>query len=172
MRKPGFFLTYCVILIAQILLMNFGNFSQYLSVFFLPVMVLCIPLKRGPVFAMFAAFATGFAADFLASGMLGLIALALVPVAACRRGIIRLVFGSEMLARGEDISLRKQGLEKALLATLMVTAIFLLIYIWADSAGTRPFWFNGVRFLSSLTASALVSLFVFRILTSDEIRWK
>ena len=172
MRKPGFTLTYILLMIAQILLCNFCNFSQYLIVVFLPVMILCIPIKHGSVFAMCAAFVTGFAVDFLSSGMLGLTSLALVPVAAARKGIIRLVFGSELFSRGEEISVQRQGLGKSLLAILMVTAVFLVLYIWADGAGTRPMEFNLCKLGFSLAADTLISYFVCALLTSDEIRWK
>ena len=172
MRKPGFTLTYVLMLIAQVMILNFCNFTQYLTVVFLPVMILCIPIKRGPVFAMIVAFVTGFATDFLAGGMLGLTSLALVPVAAFRRGIIQLVFGSELLSRGEEISVRKQGIGKSMLACLMATAVFLLIYVWTDGAGTRPTWFNLLRLGISLVVDTVISFFICDLLTSDEIRWK
>lgn len=172
MRKPGFTLTYLLLLVAQIMLLNYCNFTQYLAVVFLPVMVMCISIKKGPIFTMIVAFLTGFAADFLAGGMLGLTSLALVPVAAARKGIIQLVFGSELFSRGEEISVRKQGVGKVLLACLMVTAIFLIIYIWADGAGTRPTWFNFLKFGISLVADTIISFFVCDLLTSDDIRWK
>ena len=172
MRKPGFLLMYCLVLIAQILLLNFCNFSQYLIVTFLPVMVLCIPIGRGNIFAMIVAFITGFITDFLADGMIGLTSLSLVPVALVRRGIIQLVFGSELFSRGEEISVRKQGVGKIILASLLATGLFLAIYIWVDGAGTRPFWFNATKWGISLAVSTIVSYFICDLLTSDDVRWK
>ena len=172
MRKPGFTLMYCIVLVIQILLLNFCNFSQYLNLVFLPVMILCIPIRHDAIFCMVVAFITGFVTDFLAGGMLGLTSLALVPVALLRKGVIQLVFGSELLARGEEIKIHKQGLPKTILACLIVTGLFLAIYVWADGADTRPFWFNAARWGISLVASTVLSVFICDILTSDDIRWK
>lgn len=171
MKKPGFLLLYLLLTIAQVLLGNFCNFSPYLMVTVLPVMVLCIPVDKGPVFAMIAAFCTGFAVDFLCDGMLGLTSIALVPAALCRSGILRLVFGSEIFSRQENISVRRQGILKMMLGTLLVTAVYLAVYILADGAGTRPAWFDLLKFGISLVASTLVSFFVADLLTTER-KWR
>ena len=164
MRNPKFAIRFLLLAVAQVLLWNYCNFTQYLTPVFLPVLILCLPVRRGTVFAMLLAFATGFAVDFLASGMLGLTSLALVPVALTRHGVIRLVCGEEVFARGENISIKRQGLPKMTLAILMETALFLVIYIWADGAGTRPLWFNLVKLASSLLTGVLLSLLAANIL--------
>lgn len=167
MKDPRFTFKFLLLALAQILLWNYFDFSQYLMIVFLPTLILCMPIKRGGIFAMIIAFATGFAVDFFSSGMLGLTSAALVPVALVRRGIITLVCGEEVFARGENISIRRQGFPKMTLAILMVTALFLFIYIWADGAGTRPFWFNAVKFGASLITGTFISLLVCNILDSE-----
>ena len=117
---------------------------------------------------MFIAFVTGFAVDFFAEGLLGLNILALVPVAFVRRQLLTLVFGGELYARGEDPSVHKNGTGRMLMAILMAEAIFLAVYILADSAGTRPFWFDALRFACSLAVGTLVSLLAADLLTSDK----
>ena len=159
MKKPGFLVLYLLLIIAQVLLNNFSFFERYVLVTFLPVMIMCIPVDKGTIFCMAVAFLTGFAVDFLGDGMLGLTSLSLVPVALARNGVISLVFGSELFARGENISLRKQGVGKMILGTLLMTAIFLAVYITADGAGTMPFLYNlakgGVSlFVSTATTGA------------------
>lgn len=167
MKDLSFGIKYLLLAVAQILLWNYFNFSQYLMLVFLPVMILCLPIHRGSIFAMILAFATGFATDFFSSGMMGLTSLALVPVAFARRWIIQLIFGEEVFARGENITIRRQGLPKMMLATLIATAIFLALYIWADGAGTRPLWFNAVKFAASLVLGTLVSIFIENLLEAD-----
>ena len=81
MRKSGFWAAYLLLLLAQLLLSNFFNLTPYLMLSILPVMVLCIPIRVGPVGAMLIAFATGMVTDLLSEGLLGLNAFALVPVA-------------------------------------------------------------------------------------------
>ena len=167
MRDSGFAFKFILLAVAQVLLWNYFDFTQYLMLVYLPTLILCLPIKRGTIFAMLLAFATGFAVDFFSNGMMGLTSVALVPVALARRGIIQLVCGAEVFSRGENISIKRQGFPKMALAILMVTALFLAIFIWADGAGTRPIWFNLVKFASSLLAGTLVSLFAANILDSD-----
>ena len=158
MRKNEFWAVYLLLLLAQLLLSNYFNISPYLMVTILPVMVLCIPIRVGPAPAMLIAFATGLVVDLLSEGLLGLNALALVPVAGLRFPLIRLMFGEELFARKEDFCPRRHGLGKAAAATFLALAVFILIYVWADGAGTRPFWFCAARWAASLAASLLLSL--------------
>ena len=166
-------LKYLLLLLAQIVLWNYFNFTQYLFVAFLPAMILCLPVSRGPVYAMVVAFLTGLAADFLVTGQLGLTSFALVPVALLRRPVITLVFGSELFARGEDLSFHRQGWQKFLLALLLLTAVFLLLYLWVDDAGMHPFWFVAVKFAVSLAVSTVLSLYVANLMLEETgERWK
>ena len=167
MRKNEFWAVYLLLLLAQLLLSNYFNVSLYLTVSILPVMVLCIPTRVGPIPTMVIAFVTGMVVDLLSEGLLGLNAFALVPVAYLRNPIIRLLFGEELFARGEDFSPRRHGLGKAAAATFLSLVVFILIYIWADGAATRPFWFNTARFFASLAASLFLSLACLPTLAPD-----
>ena len=167
MRKSQFYLVFVLLTVVQMLICNYFHLSPYLMLSILPVMVLCIPLRVGTVGAMVIAFATGLVVDLLAEGTLGLNTLALVPVAYARKGVIRLIFGEELFARKEDFSVRKNGFGQVALAIFLVQALFLAIYVWADSAGTRPFSFNAIRFGVSLLAGWAVSLLVIDILAPD-----
>ena len=168
MSRNHFFLSYFLLLILQILLCNYLHLSPYLMLSILPVMILMLPIRFGTVFAMILAFVSGLAVDFLAEGVIVLNALALVPVALARKGIIYLVFGSEFFARKEDISIRKHGLVKISVALILSQSLFLFIYIWADGAATRPFHFNLIRFVVSLVAGWLLSLLLSRTLDTND----
>lgn len=167
MRKSGFWAVYVLLLLAQLLLSNFFVVSPYVMLSILPVMVLCIPIRVEPSGAMAIAFATGLVVDLLSEGLLGLNAFALVPVALLRKPVIRLVFGEELFARGEDFSPRRHGMGKAVLATILVQAAFTLLYVWADSAGSRPFWFDAARFAASLASGTVLSLLCLPSLAPD-----
>ena len=167
MKKSGFWLIYIILLVAQLLLSTYANFTPYVMVTMLPVMVLCMPIRMGTVLAMVIAFATGLSVDLLSEGLLGLNALALVPVAFARNSIIRLIFGGELFAREEDFSIHRNGFWKVLVAIMLSTALFLAVYSWADGAGTRPLLFNAIRFGASLVASTLLSLLVVNLLAPD-----
>lgn len=166
-------LIYLLLFLAQAALWNYFNFSQYLTIVFLPAMILCLPVSYSTVRAMAVAFLTGLAMDFIVTGQLGLTSFALVPAALLRRPVIGLVFGSEAFARGEELSLRRQGWPKFVPAVLLLTAVFLLLYIWADDAGMRPFWFAAAKFGVSLAASGAVSVFIaYLMLEEFGERWK
>ena len=168
MKNPERIVTYLILLTVQILFCNYLHLSQYVMVTILPAMILFSDVKLSRVSVLCLAFALAFAVDFLSDGVFGLNVLALVPVAFVRNGVIRLVFGEEHFARGEGISIVRQGIWKVTTAILMVQALFLLIYIWADGAGTRPVWFCALRFLASLLVGGVLSLPVAKILTAEK----
>ena len=165
--KRGFWIAYVLLLLAQLLLSNYFHVTPYIFLTILPVMVLCIPIRVGTVGAMLIACLSGLAIDFLSEGVIGLNALSLIPVAYARHGIIGLIFGPELFARKEDFSVGRCGFGKVAMALFLSLLIFLVIYIWADGAGTRPLWFNGLRLGASLVASFIVSLLTLGALAPD-----
>ena len=166
--RTRFYLFYVILVALQIVLGNYLDLTQYVTLCFLPAMILALPMSCSTAGAMCIAFVTGLAVDFFTHGILGLTIIALVPVAFCRRRLIVLAFGGDVLARGEDISIDKHGLAKSLLAILTATALYLGIYIVADGAGTRTAAFNLLRFVCSLAVSTAVSVFVLHILKSSD----
>ena len=167
MRKSYTTLVYLLLVVVQILLCNYFHVTPYITLSILPIMILCLPLKISTVAAMIIAFVPGLSVDFLAEGLIGINALALVPVAYVRKSLIGFVFGEDLISRGEDFSIRKNGLGEVSMAILLVQSLFLIIYIAADGAGTRPFWFNAARFGASLAAGYLVALLLVDTLVPD-----
>jgi len=168
--KNSFWFTYILLVIAQVLLSNYAHFSPFVIVTILPAMVFCIPTKHDTVVAMLVAFVTGLAVDYLAEGTIGINALALVPVAFLRRPLIGLMFGKEPFELKENINVKKFGFARTSLAVLIVSAIFLLIYILVDCAGTRPFWFIMLTLACSLVVTYLLSMVVVNFLTHEDRR--
>ena len=168
MKRNHYFLTFFLLLILQILFCNYLHLSLYVSLSILPVMILMLPIRFGTIFAMVLAFVSGLCVDFLSEGIIGINAFSLVPVAFLRTSIIDLIFGDEIFARKEDISIRKHGVVKMSVAIIAVQSIFLLLYIWIDGASTRPFWFNAVRFFVSLVAGLLLSLALSKPLSTND----
>jgi len=158
---------FILLFVAQLLVWNYLDFSQYVFIVFLPVMLLCLPVGRGSIRLMLLAFVLGVAADFLVSGQIGTTALALVPVAALRRIVIQLVFGNEILARGEELSFHRQRYTKFVTATLMLTSVFLLVYLWVDGAGMYSLGFLALKYVISLLVSTAVSVPVAYLLLEE-----
>lgn len=167
MSDAAYFLRLTLLLVLQVLLLNFFNFSQYLVIFFLPAAILCIPARHGGIYAVAVAFVAGFLTDFFADGMLGLTACALVPVGYARTWILRLIFGADFFDRAEDLSFRRHGFWSVMLAAFLASLLFMLIYVWADGAGTRPLWFNTLRLLCSTLAATFLSFFTVNLFTGE-----
>lgn len=157
-RRIGFTGMYLILLLAQMVICNYFHLTYYVTLSLLPALILFLPTRIGPVWTMLIAAATGLVVDALAEGLPGLNMFALVPVAFARRGILSLVCGSELYANGENLSLKKHGTGKVATVLLIGEALFLALYIWADSAGTTPFWFNFLRFLCSLATGVALCL--------------
>ncbi len=164
----NFGLLYCLLLVCQVLLCNYFQFTPYAMLTLLPAMILCVPLTVSTVGCMFLAFASGLAVDWLAEGIIGLSASALVPVALLRKPVIRIFFGEDLITRKDSFSLRKYGMAKVSAAVITCLVVFLTIYIFLDGAGTRPLWFNLIRGGVTLLCSYLVSMIVVNTLTPDD----
>ncbi len=161
-------LIFIILLICQVLLCNYTNLGPYVMLTMLPAMILCLPTRINAAACLVIAFACGFATDWLADGLLGLNVAALLPVALIRKGTIRIFFGEDLIVRNDSFSIRKNGLGKVSFALVMLTAIFLAVYIFLDGAGTRPFWFCAIKFGVSLVCNWGLGLLVIKALTTDD----
>lgn len=166
--RQKFALLYILLLVAQIILCNYFNFSAYIMLSILPVLILCLPTSVNTLFSLLIAFVSGLTVDYLSEGILGLNTLALVPVAYCRLELIKFIFGEELIVRSDNFTIRKQGMGKVIFAIVLVQSIFLLIYIIADGAGTRTIIFNFLRFSLSLTVGTLLSIAIVDLVSTDE----
>lgn len=167
MKNNSYFVLYACFVALQILVCNYLNLSYLLSLSILPVIVLLIPVRYSTISSMLIAFVTGLLVDLLGDGVLGLNILALVPVALAREGLLRFIFGQEVFSHKEDATVRKYGILKFSTFIGIGQALFLIIYITADGAGTRPFWFNAARFGVSLLTGTVLSLLIANTLTKD-----
>lgn len=166
-------LKYLLLICVQVLLWNFFNFSQFLMIAIVPALVICFTLRRNSAVDMIVSFIIGCACDFFCGAPLGLTSLALVAVAAFRKPVVRLVMGSEVFSRGEEISPYRQGWGKISITTTILTLIFLLIYVCVDSAGTRAFWIDLIKVGLSLIVSTTLSLYIISLLSyNQEQKWR
>lgn len=161
MTDRRYILFYVILTVVQIVFNNFFGLSRYVLISVLPVLVLMLPARLGRIVAMLVAFATGLAVDFFSTGMLGITSLALVPVALVGRPITSAAVARQGAIR-EDITFKRLGIVGISYSVALVCAIFFLIYIWADAAGTVGFWPSALRFLLSVLASTLVGVLIAR----------
>ncbi|MBQ8838618.1 MAG: hypothetical protein IJ005_04790 [Bacteroidales bacterium] len=168
MKGQNFGLLYFLLVIGQVILCNFANFGPYVMLTMLPAMIICVPLSISTISCMLIAFATGLSVDFLAEGLIGINAAALVPVALMRKPLIRFFLGEDIISRNDSFSIRKNGVVKISVIMLIATTIFLAIYIYLDGAGIRPTWFLLARAGISVLCCYPLALIVTRTLTPDD----
>ncbi|MCD8208660.1 MAG: hypothetical protein LUD72_12035 [Bacteroidales bacterium] len=164
MSNGRFWITYVILVLCQMVVCNFFNFSPFVFLSLLPVMVLCIPVKVNLPWTMVIAFVTGIAVDYTADGLLGLNALALVPVAFARNAILVITLGKNNYGEPETPDFGDKGFGKVAVAVLLSTGLFCLLYTVFDGAGARPVGFLAIRYLLSTAISFLGGLLVIRAL--------
>ena len=170
MKNPTFGIAYILLVIVQMVICNYFQFSPYLVISILPAMVLCIPLTISTNLCMLTALITGLSVDWLAEGLIGINASALIPVAYARKTLIRVFLGEDLISRKDTFSFRKNGIGKILMALLISYALFFAVYIFLDGAGVRPFMFNLTRFVLSMLCSLIPGILVTGSLTKEERR--
>ena len=170
MKNPTFGIAYILLVIVQMIICNYFQFSPYLVISILPAMVLCIPLTISTNLCMLTALITGLSVDWLAEGLIGINASALIPVAYARKTLVRVFLGEDLISRKDTFSFRKNGIGKILMALLISYALFFAVYIFLDGAGVRPFMFNLTRFVLSMLCSLIPGLLVTGSLTKEERR--
>ena len=164
----NFGILYCLLVICQALLCNYFQFTPYITLTILPAMILCIPLTISTIACLIITFMTALATDWLAEGIIGLNAVALLPVAILRKPIIGLFIGEDLITRQDSFSFRKNGAAKVNAAILTALTLFMIIYIIFDGAGTRPSWFNLARGAASLACSWIISIIAVNTLAPED----
>lgn len=166
----NFWAYYILMVVIQIILTNYFHVSPLLTVSILPAMILCLPADMTSISTMAIAFVTGLAVDAASEAEFGLNASAIVLAAFARRSLIKNIFDKETVERGNPISIRKNGLMKVSAALLVLYTLFLGVYITADGAGTRSFFFNLGRFLLSLPLCYIFGIITVNIFSGDDKR--
>ena len=159
---------YILLLIGQIILCNYGQFSPYILLTILPAMVLCIPPSISTISGMLIAFASGLSIDWLSEGLIGLNTAAILPVALLRKGIIKIFMGEDLITRGDRFSYRKNGFAKISTAHTVCLLVFLTLYIILDGAGTRSTSFCLIKGGLSFVCNFLLAIIITNILSPDD----
>lgn len=163
MTENRFSICFILALLVQLVLTKYCQWP-FVYICILPAMILCMPTARPGWWIMVAAFLAGFAVDALADGPLGLNAIALVPVAALQKTVIRLVIDEDVVERHYSLSFRSNGYIRLGIALAIVYAIFFIIYVFIDSAGIRNFGFNFTKLLLSILASLVFGMITIAVL--------
>jgi hypothetical protein len=156
MKTGRYFIIFAILTLAQALISTYFLFSQYVLISLLPLLILSLPSRYGTPAALGLAFVAGFVVDFVGGGALGLTSCTLLPLALLRFPLLRLVSGEEILTDRDDSPIAHQTTAELALTMVLASLLFFTLFVWVDSAGTRPFWFNTARAILSTVVSGLL----------------
>ena len=140
------------ICVVQILLNNYLNISQYVLVSLLPLVV----------------FFAGMAVDLLSSSQLGCTSICLLVCALLKNTVFKLVYGDEIFSYRDGCPLTYQSSRETGIAISILCAIYFLLYVLIDSAGTLPLKVNLLRWVISSAISALLCFICTSVLYKGE----
>lgn len=168
MKNPTFGILYILLVVIQMVICNYFQFSPYITLSILPALVICIPLNVSTNLCMVIAMLTGLSVDWIAEGLIGINAASLIPVAYARKTLIRIFLGEDLISRQEGFTFRKNGVGKILIVLTLSYVLFFAVYVFFDGAGVRPFLFNIIRFVLSVVCSLILGLIVTGRLTKED----
>lgn len=164
MKDGRFILMTVLIVIIQAILTKYCQIGPYLYVSLLPALILCAPTTWQAWRVLALAFICGVLTDGLAEGPLGLNAMALVPVAALQKPLIRILIDEDCVERGYSFSFHKNGYLSIGAALSIEVLVFFIIYIIFDSAGERSFGFNVCKLLVCSLSGIITGMIVCGVL--------
>lgn len=156
--NQNFTIAYILMVIVQIIIFNYLNLSTYISLSILPAALMLLPLNLSTIVTMLIAFVTGLSVDFLADGLPGLNAAALVPVALTQKTIVRWIVDKDFSVREGTINISHDGFFKVSASVMVAIVIYFAVYVIVDSGGTRPASFNLIKLAMSSLCSYLLSV--------------
>lgn len=164
MRNKRFIFCFVMALLVQMVLAKYCQAAPYLYISLLPAMILCMPTSRKTGWTMTVAFIAALAVDTLADGVPGLNAVALVPVAAGQKYVIKRIIDEDIVERHYTLSLQGYGYLRVGTALAILSAVYFTLYTVIDCAGTRNFGFILMKIVVSWGASIIFGMILINVL--------
>lgn len=159
-------LVWALPLLVQIIFTNHIPTGNYFWLFVLPYAVIHFPVGQSGIRLMCSAFALGIVCDFFTVGtVFGVWAAALTASAYLRGFILRMIVPSLTVKKRLEPSIANFGLAKQTIFSLMVMAVFSIVFALFECVGSGDFAACGVRVLLSWiigSAICLLSDFLFQ----------
>lgn len=170
MKNQSFIFSFILLMLVQFALGRYGQFP-YLYISLLPAMIMCLPMALPTWLCCIIAFLCGLGADFICDGVLGLNAVALVPIAAVNKTFVGFFISEELVERHYAFSFRQNGLGKVGGLMFLEICIYMLIYNITDNMGdTGNLVFISIKTVCSILASSLLGLVVVNTLCPKQTR--
>jgi hypothetical protein len=158
--KLGDILFYILLFILQIILNDLINLGPYVYLCIFPLIIINLPMEWGAGKSMIAAFIIGLLLDMLSDGVLGLNAAASVLIAAARLPLYKLTINGNTTDQIPTPSIKSAGLGKYINFVSILYALFLIVYVFFDCLGFRPFLFVLLKIVISTAASVLLTVII------------
>lgn len=169
MKSSRFIICFVLMLAIQLVLARYAQ-TPHMYICMLPAMIMCLPMALPTWLCCVIAFACGMSVDFLADGMLGLNAAALLPVALCNKYFVGTFINSDIVERNYSFSFWQNGLGKIGGTLLLHVLIYSVIYTLLDTLDSRDITFILIKMLCSILASTVFGLVVINILCPRPVR--
>ena len=161
-----------LLIICQILLSEYVNIWPLLYIAIFPQFIILLPPAINKIVHLLIAFVLGMAIDIFADGVLGLNAAALVAMAYVRPSFLKITLSKANLDTTDNQPLLPRTVEIQKLAMLngCMLAIFFLVYILLDSAGSFPLWYTILKIAVCTTVNCIISLICSKVLFEKFLR--
>ena len=161
-----------LLIICQILLSEYVNIWPLLYIAIFPQFIILLPPSINKMAHLLIAFVLGLAIDIFADGVLGLNAAALVAMAYMRPSLLKITLSKTNLDNTDNQPLLPRTIEIQKLAMLdaCMLAVFFLVYILLDSAGSFPFWYTILKIAVCVIANGIISLICSKVLFEKYLR--
>lgn len=164
MNRFKYITVFILMLAMQMVLTKYCQIGACVLISMLPAMILCLPTTNSTIVNMLIAMLCGLCVDFLAEGIWGLNAVALLPVAFIQKTVISLVIGKDLVERGYPFSYAANGFFKISLSMLICVLVYTTIYMIMDGVGLNDWFFITRRVILSTVASMVFCLIAANIL--------
>ena len=161
-----------LLIICQILLSEYVNIWPLLYIAIFPQFIILLPPALNRSAHLLIAFVLGMAIDIFADGVPGLNAAALVAMAYIRPFFLKITLSKANLDTTDNQPLLPRTVEIQKLAMLngCMLAVFFLVYIMLDSAGSFPFWYTILKIAVCVIVNCIISLVCSKVLFEKFLR--
>jgi hypothetical protein len=142
-----------------VLILNHVNFSGYVNPYLYIIFILSLPFDIPKWALLSLAFFLGLSVDIF-SGVMGLHTAAVVFMAFCRPGVLKLVSTKDMTEKGGSPSIQQLGFNWFFSYSFILVFIHHLIYFYLEVFHFSGFFYTLLRVILSLIVT-LIFIFIF-----------
>lgn len=154
-------ITAIILIISQLLIDQYVNLGQYITIAIFPIIILSLPIKTNTPKLLFISFILGFIIDILSNNIIGISSAALVFASLFRNSILSLIlpeYNSESLKN--PLSGNSKYIISSLLYILIFYALYSSAYVLIEGMGVTSILDNIIRITTYTLINAILAFFI------------